>query len=91
MIGSFVCCFGAVFKTGFHCVALAVQELCRPGWLGTLTDRPASASQTLEKQTKTKKNQPNNNKSLEQNKITVTDILECLKKQLLRVLFVYNG
>jgi hypothetical protein len=31
----FVCVFVFVIETGFLCVALAVLELCGPGWPGT--------------------------------------------------------
>ena len=40
------CCF-LFFKTGYLCVALAVLELCRPGWPQAHRDPPVSASPVL--------------------------------------------
>lgn len=39
-------CFG-FFETGFHCVALPVLELCRPGWLRIHRDPSVSATRFL--------------------------------------------
>ena len=46
-LSKFLCHFFIIIiNTGFHCVALAVQELCRPGWPRT-RDPPVSASRVV--------------------------------------------